>query len=77
MQARVWFHRISAIVWLALTPAALIWWPNSVAFVIIASIYANVKSDWGAAEAADNRELREQLDRIEQQLQQRNDGMPR
>lgn len=51
--------------WLVLTVPALLWWPNSVAFVIIASIYANVKSDWGAAEAADDRDVIERLERIE------------
>lgn len=61
----VWFHRVCAVGWaLALYPA-MRWWRESVAFVIVASIYANVKSDWGAAEAADDREVLERLDRIE------------
>lgn len=63
--AKVWFHRTSAIIWLALIFPAYIWWRESVAFVIAASIYANVKSDWGAAEAADDREVLARLDRIE------------
>jgi membrane protein implicated in regulation of membrane protease activity len=68
MRRRVWFHRVSAIVWaLALIPA-WIWWRESVLFVIVASIYANTKSDWSAAEAADDRALIERLDRIEQLL---------
>lgn len=50
----VWFHRISAMVWTASTIPALLWWRESLWFVITASIYANIKSDWGAAEAADN-----------------------
>jgi len=47
---------------------ALVWWPDSVAFVIVASVYANIKSDWGAAEAADDRDVVERLERIERLL---------
>jgi predicted membrane-bound spermidine synthase len=54
MMKAVIFHRVSAVLWtLALIPA-LIFWKESIVFVIIASVYANVKSDWGAAEAADD-----------------------
>lgn len=53
----VLFNRVCAVVWaVALIPAYL-WWAESVLFVIVASIYANVKSDWGAAAAADDREV--------------------
>jgi hypothetical protein len=62
---RIWFHRVGAIVWALLLVPALKWWPDSVAFVIVASIYANIKSDWGAAEAADDREVLDRLDEIE------------
>lgn len=65
---RVWFHRASAAVWLCLTPVALTWWPESVGFVIVASCYANIKSDWSASEAADDREVLARLDRIEAAL---------
>ncbi len=61
----VLFHRASAVVWLLLTIPALLWWSDSVAFVIVASIYANVKSDWGAAEAADDRQVMDELHRAE------------
>lgn len=37
-------------------------WANSVALVWVASLYANVVSDWTAAEAADNSHLIEQLE---------------
>lgn len=66
--AKVRFHRASAIVWVLLTIPALIWWPDSVAFVILASIYANAKTDWGSAEAADDRAVLDQLARIERLL---------
>lgn len=64
----VWFHRGCAVVWALLLIPALLFWPDSVAFVIIASVYANVKSDWGAAEAADDHRVLARIDRIEQLL---------
>ncbi len=65
IRAAVWFHRASACVWALLMAPALLWWPDSVAFVIVASIYANVKSDWGAAEAADDSRVLDRLDDVE------------
>lgn len=65
---KVWFHRSRAVAWVLLTLAALRWWPDSVAFVIIMSGYANIVSDWTASEAADDRIMLERLDRIEQML---------
>jgi len=65
---RVTFHRISAATWALLLIPSLIWWRDSVTFVIIASIYANIKSDWGAAEAADEHEVLQRLARIEEEL---------
>lgn len=64
----VWFHRASAVVWLLLAAPALLWWPDSVAFVIIASVYANIKSDWGAAEAADDSEVLAELHRLHRMI---------
>jgi hypothetical protein len=65
---RVWFHRSRAIAWAFLTLAALRWWPDSVAFVIVMSGYANIVSDWTASEAADDRVICERLERIERLL---------
>lgn len=62
---KVLFHRASAVFWAVLIFPAYLWWRDSVAFVIAASIYANVKSDWGAAEAADNRDVIQRLEGIE------------
>ena len=67
-RGRVWFHRTRAIAWVLITLAALRWWPHSIAYVIIASGYANVVSDWAAGEAADDREILRRLDRIERRL---------
>jgi hypothetical protein len=68
---RVWFHRFRSAAWAVLTLAALCWWPDSVAFVILMSGYANVVSDWTAAEAADDRAVLARLDRIERLLKER------
>jgi hypothetical protein len=45
-------HALLAVAWLLLTVPALIWWRDSVAFVVAASLYANVVGHWGAFEAA-------------------------
>lgn len=68
MKWRVWFHRTRAILWALAIPASLLWWPDSIAFVIIASCYANLVGDLGAAEAADDRAVIQRLERIEQRL---------
>lgn len=64
----VWFHRGCAVVWALLLVPALTWWPHSVAFVIVASIYANIKSDWGAAEAADDSAVLRKLAEIQAEI---------
>lgn len=64
MRKRVWFNKISALAWLVAGLASFpLGWAYSVAFVTIASIYANVKTDWGTAEAADDSAV---LDEIKQ-----------
>ena len=67
----VWFHRLGAAVWALLLVPALLWWPDSVAFVIIASIYANIKSDMGAAAAADDSRVLDRLDELDRLVQAR------
>ncbi len=63
---KVWFHRSRAIVWALLGIVSFpLGWANSVALVWAASVYANVLTDVGAAEAADDRQILERLDRIE------------
>jgi hypothetical protein len=61
----VWLNRTTAVGWMI---AGLIsfplGWAYSVAFVTIASIYANVKTDWGTAEAADNSEVLEEIQEL-------------
>ncbi len=56
------FHRTRAVVWLVCgIAAAAFGWAESVALVWAASVYANVVSDWGAGEAADNRATEDRL----------------
>lgn len=65
-RARVHFHRARAAAWVAIGAASFaLGAADSVALVWIASLYANVVSDLGAAEAADDRAVVERLDRIE------------
>lgn len=69
----VWFHRARAVAWVvAGVVAFLTGWADMVWFVTIASLYANVASDWASSEAADDRkvldavaELGRRLDRME------------
>ncbi len=66
---KVWFHRSRAILWAVLGVVSFpLGWANSVALVWAASVYANVLTDVGAAEAADDRQILERLDRIEKML---------
>ncbi len=51
--------------WLLLAIPGVLWWAESILFVIAASVYANVASELAGAEAADDRDLAERLDRIE------------
>ncbi len=62
---RVWLHRALAAVWVLLAIPGVIWWAESILFVIAASVYANVASEIAGSEAADDQELAERLDRIE------------
>lgn len=72
MRKRVLFHRVCALIWVLLLIPAYLWWRDAIFFVIAASIYANVKSDWAASEAADDsavlgaiEDLAERLERLE------------
>ncbi len=64
----MWAHRAGALVWTALAVPAFLWWRDSVAFVIAASLYANVAAALSAASAADDRRVLDKLDHIAEQL---------
>ncbi len=67
---KVWFNRISALAWVILGAVSFpLGWADSVALVWLASVYANVKTDIGTAEAADDRAVCERLERVEAQQQ--------
>lgn len=68
---KVWVHRAAAIICLALTPPAVIWWRNSVLFVIVISLATQIYAALSAAEGADDSAVTERLDRIEQLLRER------
>jgi hypothetical protein len=45
-------HRFMAGVWCLLTVPSLLWWGNSVKWVIVISLYANVAAELAGAEGA-------------------------
>ena len=67
---RVLFHKTSAVIWILLLIPSVLWWRESIMWVITISIYANVKSDWAAAEAADDRSLMRELQEIRAELRE-------
>ncbi|MFF0378774.1 hypothetical protein [Actinoplanes missouriensis] len=79
MRRRVWIHRSATAACVLLAIPALLWWSDSVLFVILLSLATQAWTSWGAAEAAeagDDHNVCDRLDRIEQLLQQRGDGDP-
>lgn len=71
---RVWFHRTRAIAWAVVGLVSFpLGWADNIAVVWIASVYANALTDWGAGEAADDREIVDRLNRIEALLKERGD----
>lgn len=64
--AKVWFHRARAATWAVIGALSFTFgFANSVTLVWIASLYANVVSDWTAGEAADNREVIDLITKLE------------
>ncbi len=64
---KVWFNKTTAILWVLAGLAAFRFgWQDAVWFVVVASVYANVKADWSTAEAADTRDLMARFKHIEQ-----------
>ncbi len=49
-------HKILTIVWVLMLVPTLVWWSNSLTWVLMISIYANIVSHWGAYEAAKGKE---------------------
>ena len=66
---KVWVHRGAAILCTLLTVPAVLWWRDSVLFVILISLATQVYAALSAAEGADDTAVTERLDRIERLLQ--------
>lgn len=47
----MYFHLCMSFVWPALVVPALLWWKQSIIFVILVSLYANFATDSGAYRA--------------------------
>lgn len=46
------FHAAMTVFWLLLIVPSLIWWKDSILFVILISLWANVASHWASYQAA-------------------------
>lgn len=49
-------HLILGWVWIVLAVPALLWWKDSVLFVILLSLYANAEASFAAHQAKKNRD---------------------
>lgn len=77
-RVKVWFHRGRALVWVGVGVCSFVFgFENSVVLVWVASLYANIVSDWGAAEAADDREVIDLLQVVKQRQRGSRSHWPR
>ena len=74
MRRKVWIHRGLAAFFAALAIPAVLWWQQSILFVILLSLVTQVSTEISAAEAADDRTIAERLTRIEALLEQQGAG---
>lgn len=49
---RARLHGLLTLVWLLLIPPAILFWRQSVPFLVMCSVYANLAGHWSAWEAA-------------------------
>ena len=47
-----WFHLVMMFVWLVLAIPGILWWKESILFVIILSLWANFASEFACYQAA-------------------------
>lgn len=64
----MWTHRIATLVCIVLAIPGVLWWKDSILFVILVSLATQAYTSLGAAEAADDRTVIDQQDRIEAKL---------
>jgi len=72
-QPRTWvrIHATLALVWILLIPPAILWWRDSVAFIVMCSVYANFAgsvASWQSAKADLNSPTREDLERVDRRV---------
>jgi hypothetical protein len=67
---RVLIHRGATLICVLLAIPGVLWWSQSVLFVILISLATQAWTSWGAAEAADDHAVTDRLDRIEALLEQ-------
>jgi hypothetical protein len=67
----VWVHRAATVLCVLLAVPGILWWRDSVLFVILISLATQAYTSWGSYEAADDREVCDRLDRIEALLGRR------
>ncbi len=53
------FHLLMMLVWVALVVPTMIWWADSILWVLLISIYANFVGHFGAYQAARTEEVME------------------
>lgn len=52
MKHMVRVHMVMTWVWITLTIPTLLWWRESILWVLLMSLWANVSTHWGAWQAA-------------------------
>jgi hypothetical protein len=46
------FHAVMTLVWLVLAIPSLLWWKNSITWIIVLSVWTNIASHFGAWQGA-------------------------
>ncbi|MFI7448096.1 hypothetical protein ACIBQX_11410 [Nonomuraea sp. NPDC049714] len=54
MSSRFWqhFHLAATITWIALMIPSLLWWKDSIPWLVIMSVWANVAGHWSSWQAS-------------------------
>lgn len=54
MNPKVWVrvHTVLTLTWIALVVPTLLWWRDSVTWVAVMSLWANIAAHWSAAQGA-------------------------
>jgi hypothetical protein len=68
VRRRVWIHRAATVICVVLAVPGILWWKNSILFVIMLSLATQAWTSYGAAEAADDRAVTDRLAHVEAQL---------